>query len=439
MDRVFSNGKGRAAEPHRPRTGFAAVWALAIVAGNMLNGTSVSGDGFDGFVIPQRSVQAPLRGPVRTADVSVLVPPADAPLPLVQPGTVVDGEAWAGGEAWDHAGAGAAGLDGAAAPCGSCSGAGCAECSAGSGFLQRCCGDACPRWVVQVDALMLWQGNIASRPLLSAYDPTTMTVGPTALNANQAQPPMSAGPRVGLFYNLNQIHSIEGNYFQVRPFAVQALTGPGSFVQNGLAGSSYSGANSPVFGSAGVFTRAGIQSAELNWRMRECRCPITWLAGFRWVEWDQQLHIDQTASGSAATSLFRTDTINNLYGGQLGMDLGLWTGATFNVNGIGKAGAFLNHAAQASRHQNSLGAVQAARAEADGMAFFGELGVNGSLQLTPWLAWRLGYSLFWLSGVAVPANQLSVTNLATSPPTARLDANGSVLLHGVTTGLEARW
>jgi len=73
---------------------------------------------------------------------------------------------------------------------------------------------------VQVDALMLWQGNIASRPLLSAYDPTTMTVGPTALNANQAQPPMSAGPRVGLFYNLNQIHSIEGNYFQVRPFAV---------------------------------------------------------------------------------------------------------------------------------------------------------------------------------------------------------------------------
>jgi hypothetical protein len=41
----------------------------------------------------------------------------------------------------------------------------------------------------------------------------------------------------------------------------------------------------------------------------------------------------------------------------------------------------------------------------------------------------------------VPANQLAVTdlNLARVPPTARLNADGSVLLQGVTTGLEARW
>ena len=41
----------------------------------------------------------------------------------------------------------------------------------------------------------------------------------------------------------------------------------------------------------------------------------------------------------------------------------------------------------------------------------------------------------------MPANQLSVTNLnlANPPSTARLDTNGSVLLHGATTGLEARW
>jgi hypothetical protein len=32
-----------------------------------------------------------------------------------------------------------------------------------------------------------------------------------------------------------------------------------------------------------------------------------------------------------------------------------------------------------------------------------------------------------------------VTNVAQSPPTALINTNGSVLLHGVTTGLEARW
>ena len=47
------------------------------------------------------------------------------------------------------------------------------------GLCNRIFGHACPRWVVQVDALMLWQGNIASRPLFAAVDPTTAAVGPT--------------------------------------------------------------------------------------------------------------------------------------------------------------------------------------------------------------------------------------------------------------------
>jgi hypothetical protein len=41
--------------------------------------------------------------------------------------------------------------------------------------------------------------------------------------------------------------------------------------------------------------------------------------------------------------------------------------------------------------------------------------------------------------VATSANQLSTTDLAANVPTATINTNGSVLLHGVTTGLEARW
>ena len=63
--------------------------------------------------------------------------------------------------------------------------------------------------------------------------------------------------------------------------------------------------------------------------------------------------------------------------------------------------------------------------------------MNCSWALTNWLSWRAGYSLFWLSGVAVPANQLSLTDLGTG--TTAVNTNSSVFIHGVTTGLEARW
>ena len=75
-------------------------------------------------------------------------------------------------------------------------------------------------------------------------------------------------------------------------------------------------------------------------------------------------------------------------------------------------------------------------------SFFGEIGGNATVDLTNWLSWRIGYSVFWLSGVATPANQLSVATV--DPGTGNVATNGintsgSVLLHGVNTGVEARW
>jgi hypothetical protein len=206
-------------------------------------------------------------------------------------------------------------------------------------------------------------------------------------------------------------------------------------MEQNLAGFSDEG-----FDGAQVLTNGSIQSAELNWRRRECWCPVTWLAGFRWVQWNQQMRIIEHLDGSPYSS-FTTETGNDLYGGQGGMELGLWnSGGPFTVTGVGKAGIFYNSAYQRSAYQDP-GYANSAAAVADQTAFFGEVGVNGSLKLTDWLAWRLGYVLFWINGVAVPADQLSTTNLndATPPVGATINTNGSVLLHGVTTGLEARW
>ena len=303
-----------------------------------------------------------------------------------------------------------------------------------------------PRWQAQVDALMLWQGNIPSRVLY-----TDGASGAPALDINQAQTEMAAGARYGLLLNLDPVYAIEGNYFNVSSFAGNAATPPGAYGQNNLAAPSLGPANGIVFTSASVLTSGTISSAELNWR-RRTTSPVTWLAGFRWVEWNQGMFVQdrfvfEPAVLPPGSSNLDVATGNNLYGGQVGMDLCLWNRPTsaLQVNALGKAGVFYNHAS----YQRTVGSFMQegfaptplgpAAATADQTSFVGELGVNASLRLTNWLSWRAGYTLFWLSGVATPAEQLSVTNVAVSPATAAIDTNGSVLLHGVTTGLEARW
>jgi hypothetical protein len=263
---------------------------------------------------------------------------------------------------------------------------------------------------------------------------------------------MAAGVRYGLILNLDPVYAIEGNYMNVSSFAGNASTPDGIYAQNNLAAPSVGPESGILFTSANVTTSGTISGAELNWRRRTCS-PVTWLAGFRWIEWNQgmvvqdRFRFDPGLDQPPGTSNLDVATGNSLYGGQIGMDLCLWNRRTsaIQVNGVGKAGVFYNHAS----YQRTVGAFMQdgypsqqlgpASATADQTSFVGELGVNASLRITDWLSWRAGYSLFWLSCVSTPPDQLSVTNLLESPPTALINTNGSVLLDGVTTGLEARW
>jgi hypothetical protein len=304
---------------------------------------------------------------------------------------------------------------------GHCGDAGDAFCA---GFINKRLGHAYPRWVVQVDALMLWQGNIQGQPLLEDAGFNKV------LDANDAQTPMSVGPRVGLFFSVDKCHAIEGNYFNVGTFDGSHLT-YGDDNYYAASGLPVAIPDPTLLG--GVESTGRIQSAELNWRRKECSCPLTWIAGFRWVQWNQDFLF--AATDLDTVSGVGSEVGNDLYGGQIGADLGLWnSGGRFTVNGLGKAGAFYNQAYQRSVGFEDASVVSFSDGADDGVAFFGEVGVNASLALTRWLSWRAGYSFFWLSGVAVPSNQFA--SLAGGDD---LNRSGSVLLHGVTTGLEARW
>jgi len=177
-------------------------------------------------------------------------------------------------------------------------------------YLSRVLGPACPRWVLQVDALMLWQGNLASQPLLAGPG------GITVLDANQAGTPMSAGPRAGLIFNLDDCYAIEGNYFNVGTFNGNVLVPAGTYTPIGLPAVF----DPAAAGAASLITAGRIQSAELNWRRRECCYPVTWLAGFRWVQWDQSLALASVPSGGGLQQQIDAETDNDLYGGQIGAE-----------------------------------------------------------------------------------------------------------------------
>lgn len=308
-----------------------------------------------------------------------------------------------------------------------------------SGMLNRVLGDACPRITAQIDALMLWQSNIPSQPLLLAGD---LIDAPVFFNANQLATDMAVGPRAALMLHLDQEVAIEANYFNVgsigttRPFTAP----PGAQ----LAWANLAGLGLGEIDEGIIDSNGAIQSFELNWRHRHCGSPITWLVGFRWVEWNQTLRIQDNYS---SFTFFGEDQLvsqvgNDLYGAQIGVDailLTLWD--TIRFNGVAKAGIYGNQA-------TALTAVTTDRpidispsyAESRSQtAFFGEIGINGAVRLTDHFFWRAGYNFFWLSGVATPTEQLSAVNLTNDPATGTINAGSSVFLHGVNTGIEFIW
>lgn len=291
---------------------------------------------------------------------------------------------------------------------------------------------ACPggrRWAIQADALVLWRNDIGGPPLLLD------SFGAVGLDAADVRTAAAAGPRIGVIRNLGCGRSIEGNWFNVGGIQGTTVTdGVGApYTAIGLADLPLSD-----IAAADYTTHGQIKSAEFNYRWSQGR-RVIWLAGFRWIEWNETATVNYefTAPSPLTNGLTQSRVGNDLYGGQFGCRLRLWDLGTWQVSTVGKAGLYGNVAYQGSTAVIDGGSLGSVAASADDVAFFGEVGVNSTLWLTRWLAWRAGYNFFWLEGVATAAQQLPLGSFGTG--TASINSNGSVFLQGFSTGLEARW
>lgn len=303
-------------------------------------------------------------------------------------------------------------------------------------------GDGC--WIGRVDALILWRNAPPDRPILDTG--VAPTIG--LLNANGMDSTAAAGPRFSLFRVNNCTgHAIEATYLRAANFRSQRPLAQGSGAFALAPPGLYGNDNSQNFESGNANLGSRLQSFEFN--RHHCHgANLRFLAGFRWIEWQEQFTL-QTAGPGVVTDFYQTDCYNDLYGGQIGVDANLLTTRWIRFDSVVKAGAYYNNAVQSSEYTTSgdpasgvpggTAAVAVGESPASG-AFAGEVGFTGVVPITGCLDFRFGYFGLWLSGIAQPTQQLSGQALTPGQPVVgTINTNGGVLVQGVSLGLEGRW
>ena len=300
-----------------------------------------------------------------------------------------------------------------------------------------------PCWSGRAEALLLWRDAPQSVPLYDYANGSGV-----AMNANGFESGMAAGPRFTIFRHTGDQGAIEFNYFRVQFFeSAQSLpTTNGGYRDHQPRGIYCCDVTSPVDAASGSMS-SGLQSFELNRRF-PTDGRWQWLAGFRWVEWTDAIALQSsaTARGITATRNYATNTFNDLYGMQVGADSFLYDGGgPWRIEGLGKAGVYYNNAVQYSSYSLNLTRRDptnlAVGTNIGQAAFVGELGATGVYDLNDYWSLRAGYAIFWLGGLALAPNQLNSQKLC--PPgddlSGATNTGGSVVVQGITLGLEGRW
>jgi hypothetical protein len=188
-----------------------------------------------------------------------------------------------------------------------------------------------------------------------------------------------------------------------------------------------------------------INNAEIN-RVCCCCCSdgpccsrsVECIYGFRYLNLNEEFELVSTDL-QEGTSTYDVHTNNNLFGVQIGnrvrQSCGRWS-----VEGTGKAGIFGNAAEQHSDPIIDFPAFQVRpgrSASSGNVAFVGDLNLTAIYQINSVWGARLGYNVIFIEGVALAPDQLDFTNTPSSG--SGIDTDGSVFLHGINAGLEARW
>ncbi|HEY4761470.1 MAG TPA: BBP7 family outer membrane beta-barrel protein [Thermoguttaceae bacterium] len=314
--------------------------------------------------------------------------------------------------------------------CSDCASSDCGGCC-DEDCYQRCC---CPRWTATADIIFLDRIGSKSQTLVRETDRQSPTDG-VLLDSKDFDFGFRGGPRVSLIRHGDNCYDLEFLYFQIDGWRSSRRVDIDLPGEDGIEFSVPGHDVYSTFDPMKFDYDSKLYNAELNVRWAQT-CRITMLAGFRWAK------LRENFAGELEDTIdipfWNTETVNNLYGFQIGADAKLWQCCRFSINGLLKAGIYANHAEQTSwlQYDEYEGS---ASGSTDHTAFLGEIGLVGKYQVNDCLTLRIGYQLLWLDGVALPPNQIPVTYLDLEDSWAGVDAKNTVFYHGATAGFEYKF
>ena len=302
------------------------------------------------------------------------------------------------------------------------------------------------------DTLFMQRDNTANPTALVVNGDTLAT----AIAADDMQ--FSVAPGVRLVRGLRRRDDVgwEVGYTGVYGmFADTLATGSGTLeisppLSSGVASLRDASAARSTYGST-------LNSAEVNTLFTTCHVhvprhtayefeglprslTVDWLAGFRWAGLEEQAALAFGTTPATVATGYAVRSSSNLFAGQLGLR-GRMTWKGWAVEGWGKAA--LAGSVLAQSQSPIVDAVtgdvyrtaRGSRTDTVGGIF--DVGAALVYRINDVWGLRAGYSLLWLTGVALAPDQFDFsTDLDAGT---RLDGNATLWLGGGTLGLEARW
>lgn len=189
---------------------------------------------------------------------------------------------------------------------------------------------------------------------------------------------------------------------------------------------------------AGIDSR--LQSAEWNLQHDSELATFTWLAGIRWLQFEDALWGRATMSPTDSAA-FQVSTDNSLYGGQVGVSVAIVKDETPLEVDLRLLGGLYTNSSRGDwmlqGHSPSGGFQQRGAGTGSGLAFAGDLEFSFVYRFSERWSAALSYEALWLQGVAVAGDQSELGRLLTS--VSGLSNSEAAWFSGLNVGLRCRW
>lgn len=320
-----------------------------------------------------------------------------------------------------------------------------------------CCADS-SRWYAGVDVLWLARDYPSNLPLArtvvldSNFQPVTLAGAPSAALSDVTDDSAQPGLRVRLGFRLTDTAAVELGYFGLQQWtgAATVAVGDPPFANSPFLGSAIIYGNKSFDTSITARYGSEIHSAEVN--LRESFDLGGWrasaLGGFRYFYLSEELRLRglQTfpnlpggapPASQTVVEQTRTSTVNNLFGAQIGAEVGrAWFDNRVGLSVNGKVGILANNASQFTTNGARLvtgGAGTTTLAAGKGgtdVAGLYEGGLATTVRVTPRITVRGGYQVLFVQGLALAPTQLAQTGTAIQRSSQLVP--GSLMPPGVT-------